>query len=471
MKKLLLAALLALPIGSKAATVVVSPAACSNSGCSVFSSTVTAPCFSLTGSPGTCISGGGGGSGGGGNVSGSGNANKMAKFITASTIASSNWTESMGNLSSTGSITASSGSFVGTVQASTFTAIFGVFSGTVTAGNFIGNGSGLTGLASGSPGGASGAVQFNNSGAFGGDASKLFISSVGYLGIGTSSPLAQIHSEALTRGDNFVLVRSSNPAVADVAVGFTSEIPGNKWTSGINVFQASLSWVLHDDVNATSPIIVKGGAPTNTLFIGPTGLIGLAYPNPPVRLSIKEDAIAAAAIYYESLNASAGYFFQAVDADGSFRLTNNNLTSTILTATNSDRLGVGTNTPLEKLHVAGRMMADEGIQASSGSFSGGVEAYGLFLSSTPIPSITCNAGTGILASRSTNQHGEFVAGAGASSCTITFSTSWPKKPSCFCNDQSAILATRATPTTTTLICDVAITFSGDTIQYGCMGAM
>lgn len=499
MKKLLLAALLALPIGSKAATVVVSPAACSNSGCSVFSSTVTAPCFSLTGSPGTCISGGGGGSGGGGNVSGSGNANKMAKFITASTIASSNWTESMGNLSSTGSISASSGVFTGYVQASTFNAVGtsyqvnnvsvidsgrnfsgvgGTFSATVTASNFVGDGSGLTGLSAGSPAGANGSIQFNNSGAFGGDINQLFISSVGYVGIGISSPLTKLHVDGGSE-NNFILSEASSGG-GNVFVGFTAQTPNSSYTSGVDGTTGQLTpatgvsadaWVLRDNLNSKTPFVVQSNAPESSWVFNTVGNLGLSYPSPPVKLSIKETASAAAAVYWESLGAISQYYFQAFDGDGSFRLINNQLSASILTATNDDRLGIGTNTPLEKLHVGGRMMADSGIQASSGSFSGGVEAYGLFLSSTPIPSITCNAGTGVLASRSTNQHGEFVAGAGASSCTITFSTSWPKKPSCFCNDQSAILATRATPTTTTLICDVAITFSGDTIQYGCMGAM
>lgn len=95
---------------------------------------------------------------------------------------------------------------------------------------------------------------------------------------------------------------------------------------------------------------------------------------------------------------------------------------------------------------------------------------GLVLSSSTIPSISCNAGTGVMKSESTNNHGEFTAGTAAANCTLTFTRTWPKKPKCWCNNESQILLVRATPTTTTLKCDVAVSFSGDTIQYGCQGS-
>lgn len=91
-------------------------------------------------------------------------------------------------------------------------------------------------------------------------------------------------------------------------------------------------------------------------------------------------------------------------------------------------------------------------------------------SSGTITSATCNAGTIVMSAGSNDMSGEFVAGAASANCTITFGTAFTRKPRCWCNDESQILVVRAVPTTTTLKCDVAIGFGGDTIQYGCQAA-
>ncbi len=96
--------------------------------------------------------------------------------------------------------------------------------------------------------------------------------------------------------------------------------------------------------------------------------------------------------------------------------------------------------------------------------------YGVITSSTTQPTIACSAGTGVIGVNATNQHGKFVAGAASANCTLTFSTAYPKAPSCWCNDESAIVVVQAISTTTTLKCSVAVTMGGDTINYGCMGA-
>lgn len=96
--------------------------------------------------------------------------------------------------------------------------------------------------------------------------------------------------------------------------------------------------------------------------------------------------------------------------------------------------------------------------------------YGVITSSNPAPSITCSAGTGVVGAQSTSQAGSFVAGALATSCTITFSSAWPKRPSCFCNDETNTLLTRAVANTTTLVCSSLSALTGDTVTYGCQGA-
>lgn len=95
---------------------------------------------------------------------------------------------------------------------------------------------------------------------------------------------------------------------------------------------------------------------------------------------------------------------------------------------------------------------------------------GLQLSSSSIPSVACNAGTGVISAAATNSHGTFTAGVGAANCTVTFTTAFPKTPDCVCADDSSILALSPTNQTTSVKCTAAASMSGDTITYLCFGA-
>ena len=99
-----------------------------------------------------------------------------------------------------------------------------------------------------------------------------------------------------------------------------------------------------------------------------------------------------------------------------------------------------------------------------------LSVYGVVTSSDPAPSISCSAGTGVLGAQSTSMAGSFVAGTAATSCTVTFASAWPKKPSCYCNDETNTLLTRAVATTTTLQCSSLSALTGDTVTYACWGA-
>lgn len=56
-----------------------------------------------------------------------------------------------------------------------------------------------------------------------------------------------------------------------------------------------------------------------------------------------------------------------------------------------------------------------------------------------------------------------------STCTITFSQTYTNAPHCFVNDRTAILAVRATPTTTTLVVDTSAPFAASSlIDYFCI---
>jgi hypothetical protein len=118
-----------------------------------------------------------------------------------------------------------------------------------------------------------------------------------------------------------------------------------------------------------------------------------------------------------------------------------------------------------------------GTNAATGVNNGALYVYGVITSSTPIPTITCSAGVGVLDATSGNMHGRYVAGAAAANCTVTFNTAvgtrgrWPKKPVCSCNNESSNDWPRAVATLTTVQCiSTDGNFGGETITYKCDGA-
>lgn len=102
------------------------------------------------------------------------------------------------------------------------------------------------------------------------------------------------------------------------------------------------------------------------------------------------------------------------------------------------------------------------------SFPSGLQ--GVITSSTPIPSVSCNAGTGVMLANSSSQSGFFTAGTLATSCTVTFATgsTFPKQPSCFCNGSIAGLLVNATASATNSVtCGASTALTGDTVNYIC----
>lgn len=129
-------------------------------------------------------------------------------------------------------------------------------------------------------------------------------------------------------------------------------------------------------------------------------------------------------------------------------------------------------------YAAGGVYSDHGVDTFNARAPGGVffdsatvsVMNGVVVSSTPVPSISCNNGTGILNANSGSQSGSFAAGTLATSCTVTFASgfAFPKTPSCFCNGQVAGLIVNATAmSTTALTCGASTALTGDTINYFC----
>ena len=167
-------------------------------------------------------------------------------------------------------------------------------------------------------------------------------------------------------------------------------------------------------------------------------------------------------------------------------LYGNNSRSQVIfqTTPNTDNFGFGDTSPDYQVEILAKGGASGALAESSPTtyvlavssqndttLIIGLRGDGVIVSSGPAPTIACNAGTGVVQINSNNNHGEFVAGAAAANCTLTFANAWPSKPRCWCNNETTTDLARAVPTTTTIQCVSADgNFGGETIQYGCMGA-
>lgn len=98
--------------------------------------------------------------------------------------------------------------------------------------------------------------------------------------------------------------------------------------------------------------------------------------------------------------------------------------------------------------------------------------YGVITSSTPIPSVSCTAGSPTLSASSTNSQGVITTGAASTSCTVTFATAkaWPKTPVCIAGEGTTLALVRVSAVSGTAFTVTATALNGDVIYYICMGA-
>lgn len=111
-----------------------------------------------------------------------------------------------------------------------------------------------------------------------------------------------------------------------------------------------------------------------------------------------------------------------------------------------------------------------GVSVGTNTNSSALTVYGIVTSSTPIPSISCSAGTGVMAASATSSQGSFVAGTAATSCTVTFVKAFPRTPVCIVGEGTSLVTTRVSAVSATAFTAAGTTISGDTIYYLCMGA-
>lgn len=85
------------------------------------------------------------------------------------------------------------------------------------------------------------------------------------------------------------------------------------------------------------------------------------------------------------------------------------------------------------------------------------------------PTITCTAGSPTVTAGSTDNAGQFVAGATATSCTVTFTTPWGGAPACTAAVDGLTGLAIGVQTSTTTVVFAATGIGGDTVSYLCQG--
>lgn len=122
----------------------------------------------------------------------------------------------------------------------------------------------------------------------------------------------------------------------------------------------------------------------------------------------------------------------------------------------SNNVGIGVTTPGAALDVNGSVR---------------IGSHLLSIGSKPTVALNDCGSTaqGTVSTGSTDLKGTFTVGTLAvTSCAITFATAFNKTPTCLTQDDTNILATKATATTTKLTTVGSVSLSGDVVSYHCI---
>lgn len=147
------------------------------------------------------------------------------------------------------------------------------------------------------------------------------------------------------------------------------------------------------------------------------------------------------------------------------------LNGSVFIASTTGNSGFGSPTNTLVLNQGGIVFttgSDLGIKTSAPTSA--LSVYGVITSSTPIPSVSCTAGSPTMTAGSTSEFGSYAAGALATGCTVTFATAFPNAHVfCQCQASANLLVYASASSATAVTCTSATAMTGDTITYSCQG--
>lgn len=215
----------------------------------------------------------------------------------------------------------------------------------------------------------------------GAPANSLRVSSGGNVGIGTATPVLDVHAN--TTDTPAIRLEQNNSG------GFTAQT----WDIGAN----EANFFIRDVTSGSRlSLRIRPGAPTSSLDIAANGNVGIGTGSPNARVDLKqiEDTFIGGlhmrrATTNDTWAVATGvdnhlYFGYAADATLANAAADFTLNPLVLTSTNGGRVGIGTNAPDQKLSVNGDAsktggntwlaFSDERLKNIRGPFNTGLKA-------------------------------------------------------------------------------------------------
>lgn len=310
------------------------------------------------------------------------------------------------------------------------------------------------------------------------------------VGIGTTNPLNALHVggvpvTALSTAGQMRLIDTT--AAVTVSLGIESNATDAASIRVHNTSTGGKSWAIRSEGSATGngtvgDLLFRNQTDTlNVMSLKAAGNVGIGTTNPGALLSLGTSLANSKLYLYDDgsffygMGVQSGQYRMHVDqASSRFSFLSAPAGTEVLTVMGAGNVGINDTTPDGLLDVLSNAApTGYAVQVSSQSNSDilfGVMGNGVIVSSSAIPTIACDAGTGALATYANNNWGAFTAGAAATNCTVTFSgDGWPNNASCVISERTSLVAARVSAQSKTAFTVAGTTISGDVIAYHCDG--
>jgi hypothetical protein len=177
----------------------------------------------------------------------------------------------------------------------------------------------------------------------------MVITSTGNVGIGTTSPQAELHVHQTGANVNFLLTRDN----------YGTQISGSDGASN-GIFRVEN---------------MQNGTLTEHLRIDASGNVGIGTTNPGQLLHLWSSSNSGTGLSLENTDASGRNWRLFSDNDGAFKIRDDNALANRLAITSSGSVGIGTTDPSGKLHINGATLSEDTFYFKYSSAGGSSLCY------------------------------------------------------------------------------------------------